>query len=50
MRSIEIPKRSHHTDKRERLNKPFGEAKGTPLSERMAWGNAWTGKTILREC
>ena len=32
------PRRSHQTDSRERLNNPFGEAKGTPLSERIASG------------
>src|ERR1700722_14417028 len=38
MRSMLIPKRNHQTDRRERLKSPFGEAKGTPLSERMACG------------
>jgi hypothetical protein len=38
MRSIAMPSRSHHTDGFERLNKAFGLAKGTPLSERMANG------------
>lgn len=32
MRSILMPRRSHQTDSFERLNKPLGEAKGTPLS------------------
>lgn len=30
MRSMAIPKRSHHTDSRERLNRALGLAKGTP--------------------
>jgi hypothetical protein len=29
---------AHHTESLERLNRPLGEAKGTPLSERMAKG------------
>ena len=36
MRSILMPGRSHQTDSFERLNEPLGEAKGTPLSERIA--------------
>ncbi|MBV9084461.1 MAG: transposase [Acidobacteriaceae bacterium] len=31
-----MPNRSQQTDSRDKLNKPLGEAKGTPLSERMA--------------
>ena len=38
MRSMATPKRNHQTDSLERLNKAFGLAKGTPLSERMAAG------------
>ena len=38
MRSISMPSRSHQTDSLERLNRPLGLAKGTPLSERMARG------------
>ena len=36
MRSMLIPRRNHQTDNRERLKSPLGEAKGTPLSERIA--------------
>ncbi len=38
MRWILIPSRNHQTESREKLNSPFGEAKGTPLSERIACG------------
>ena len=38
MRSMVMPSRSHHTESLDRLNNPFGEAKGTPLSERIARG------------
>ena len=38
MRSMLMPSRSHQTESLERLNRPLGEAKGTPLSERMARG------------
>src|SRR5437763_12875 len=38
MRSIPMPRRSHHTDSLDRLNKALGLANGTPLSERMAIG------------
>jgi hypothetical protein len=38
MRSMVMPSRSHQTESFERLNKAFGLAKGTPLSERMEWG------------
>jgi transposase InsO family protein len=32
MRSIAMPRRSHQTESLERLNKPVGLAKGTPLA------------------
>jgi hypothetical protein len=32
------PSLSHQTESLERLNRPFGLAKGTPLSERIAEG------------
>jgi len=38
MRSMLMPSRNHHTASLERLNNPLGEAKGTPLSERIACG------------
>src|SRR6266581_1864095 len=38
MRSMAMPSRSHQTESFERLNRAFGLAKGTPLSERMASG------------
>ena len=38
MRSMAMPSRSHQTESLERLNRAFGLAKGTPLSERMACG------------
>ena len=37
-RSMSMPSLSHQTDSLERLNKPLGLAKGTPLSDRMAAG------------
>src|SRR5450755_961645 len=39
MRSMAMPRRSHHTESLERLNKALGLANGTPLSERMASGS-----------
>ena len=39
MRSMLMPSRSHQTDSRDKLNRPFGEAKGTPLSKRIACGS-----------
>ncbi len=38
VRSISMPSPSHQTESFDRLNKAFGLAQGTPLSERMAWG------------
>jgi hypothetical protein len=38
MRSIAIPSRNHQTESFDKLNRPFGLAKGTPLSERIARG------------
>jgi len=38
MRSIEIPRRSHHTDSLLKPKKALVLAKGTPLSLRMARG------------
>src|ERR1700686_4943362 len=38
MRSMAMPSLSHQTESFERLNRAFGLAKGTPLSERMANG------------
>src|ERR1700675_4153734 len=35
---VVIPSRSHQTASLLKLKRPLGEAKGTPLSERMAWG------------
>jgi len=34
-----MPRRSHQTESLESWNKEFGEAKGTPLSERMLRGS-----------
>src|SRR5215831_5234855 len=31
MRSMEMPRRNHQTESLERLNRPLGEAKGTPV-------------------
>ena len=39
MRSIAMPSLSHQTESLERLNKPFGLPKGTPLSDLMACGS-----------
>ena len=39
MRWILIPRRSHQMASRERPNSALGEAKGTPLSVRMAPGS-----------
>jgi hypothetical protein len=39
MRSRLIPSRSYHTERLERLKRPWGEANGTPLSERIACSN-----------
>lgn len=36
MRPVRIPSRSHQTDNLERLESPFGLAKGSPLSDRIA--------------
>lgn len=38
IRSMLMPRRNHHTESFERLNKLLGEANGTPLSERIARG------------
>lgn len=38
VRSMATPSRNHQTESFERLNRPFGLAKGTPLSERIAEG------------
>src|SRR5579863_3231921 len=38
IRSMATPSLSHQTESLERLNRPFGLAKGTPLSERIAEG------------
>jgi hypothetical protein len=43
-----IPKRNHQTDSLERLNKAFGLAKGTPLSERMAAGRPRSRKSCSK--
>ena len=40
MRSMLMPSRNHQTENLERLKSPLGEAKGTPLSERIACGQA----------
>src|SRR5690349_14126226 len=44
MRSMAMPRRSHHTDSLDRLNSALGLAKGTPLSERMAVGTPRSGR------
>src|ERR1700676_2678933 len=38
MRSMVMPRRNHQTESLERLNRELGEAKGTPLSERILVG------------
>ena len=38
------PSRSYHTDGLKRLNNPLGEAKGTPLFERIARGKPRSSK------
>ena len=47
MRSMAMPRRSHQTESLERLNRALGLAKGTPLSERMAWGRprSWNSRS-----
>ena len=47
MRSMAMPRRSHQTESLERLNRALGLAKGTPLSERMASGQAALAKQPL---
>ena len=41
MRSIWMPRRNHHTDKRLRPYSAFGLAKGMPLSDRIRWGSPY---------
>jgi len=48
MRSIVMPSRNHQTERRERLNNPFGDAKGTPLSERIACGKPFSFEKALK--
>ena len=47
MRSMAMPSRSHQTESLERLNRALGLAKGTPLSERMACGQAALEEELL---
>jgi hypothetical protein len=48
MRSMATPSLSHHTESLDRLNRPFGLAKGTPLSERMAKGRPRSRKSCSK--
>src|SRR5262249_29495618 len=45
IRSMPIPSLSHQTDSFDRLKSAFGEAKGTPLSVRMALGRPFSRNT-----
>jgi hypothetical protein len=46
MRSMSMPSLSHQTANRDRLNKPLGLAKGTPLSVLIALGRPNSLKTL----
>src|ERR1700730_17431301 len=48
MRSIVMPSRSHQTASLLKLKRPLGEEKRTPLSERMALGQAAFLKQALK--
>ena len=48
MRSMAMPSRSHQTESLERLKRPLGLAKGTPLSERMAAGRPRSRKSCSK--
>ena len=50
IRSIAMPSRNHHTASLERPLRPFGLAKGTPLSLRIALGRGTVGSFVLRPC
>jgi hypothetical protein len=43
-----MPRRNHQTESLERLNKELGEAKGTPLSERMLAGRPRSFKQAFK--
>src|SRR5438105_14405012 len=45
MRSMAMPRRSHHTESLERLKRPFGLTNGTPLSDLIAWGRPRSWKS-----
>ena len=47
MRSMAMPRRNHQTESLERLNSALGLANGTPLSERMAIGQAALEEQLL---
>ena len=48
MRSMAMPSRSHDTESLERLNRPFGLANGTPLSDLIAWGRPRSWKSCSK--
>src|SRR5215469_9286951 len=48
MRSMAMPRRSHQTESLERLNRAFGLANGTPLSERIACGRPRSRKSCSK--
>src|SRR5689334_22315711 len=48
MRSMAMPRRSHHTESLERLKRAFGLANGTPLSDRIAWGSPRSWKSCSK--
>ena len=48
MRSMAMPSLSHQTESLERLNRPLGLAKGTPLSERIAGAGRAPGRAARR--